>query len=240
MKQHAHAPRTPVLLRAYVTTAILAALGLTLFLVPGGLGGKPLTLAVMITMATLAGARPVRIPRMRHEITATHPFIFATLVVLGPLASVLVAISGVVGAALGRRGRLPSPTRFGFNLAAVTLSTLAAGWVFRLTGGIAGLALVALMVPLVAATTAYFLANTGLVAIAISIEKSMPFFATWRNSFLYTLVSYFSGMTLAVAMLAVLDVLLPWGLLLAATLCSLMVMYYRAHAWNVQAEANSQ
>ena len=128
--------------------------------------------------------------------------------------------------------------RFVFNLGAVCLSTTAASGVFLAVGGRPGQDLLSVMAPLAAAAAAYFVANTSLVAVAIALEKRQGFFSIWRRSFLWTTVSYFTGFTVAVAMLALFNDIGPWAYLLAVPPCWLMVMFYRAHAATLQARAS--
>jgi hypothetical protein len=190
---------------------------------------------LVIGMAALVGVRPVRLPGLGHEITATHPFILLALAAFGSMAAVLVAVAGVVAAVLGR-GRRSSAVHVAFNLGAVILSTVAASWLFLALGGVPGERLGALLLPLAAATTIYFVANTGLVAAAIALDKRKPFVATWRSSFLWSTTSYFVGLPLAVVLLAVLDTNALWLLALSIPPCWLLVCFYRAHAAIVQLE----
>ena len=185
---------------AYIFAVNAAALGTLLASPAGVLEGHLGTLLILIGLAALAGAKPVRLPRLRHEITATHPFIFLALAALGTMAAVLVALAGVVGAALGRRPRLALTMRSVLNLGAVCLSTTAASGVFLAVGGRPGQDLLSVMAPLAAATAAYFVANTSLVAVAIALEKRQGFFSIWRRSFL---------------MLALFNDIAPWAYLLA-------------------------
>ena len=221
----------------FVVAVDLAALAVLAALPPAGLGDRPGTLLLLIGLAGLAGVRPVRLPGLRHEITATHPFIFLALAALGPMPAALVAVAGVVGAAVGRKGPGPATIRFVFNLGAVCLSSVAASGAFLALGGRPDQTLVSLMLPLAAATVAYFVANTGLAAAAIALEKRQAFFSTWQVCFGWTAVSYFAGLALAAAMFAVLEVLVPWVLVLGLTSCWLLVLFYRAHAATLRASA---
>jgi len=226
----------PRILISFVLAVDVSALIVLAVLPAGALGEQLSTLLLLVGLATLAGARPVHIPTLRHEITASHPFIFLALATVGSLAAALVALAGVVGAALGRRGRLPLTIHFVFNLGTVVLSTAAAAGAFLVAGGRPGQALPALILPLVAATAAYFITNSGLVAGAIALETKQGLFSTWRTSFVWAAVPFATGLTLAIAMLAVLDTSLLWVLVLSLPPCWLLLMYYRAHARTLRLE----
>jgi hypothetical protein len=93
------------------------------------------------------------------------------------------------------------------------------------TGGQVGRLAVELVRAARAATAAYFLVNTGLVTLAISFQQRTPFLVVWRESFEWTAVSYFTGLTLAVCMLGPARVG-PWVLALGIPPCSLLLAFY--------------
>jgi signal transduction histidine kinase len=211
-----------------VLTVDLAALAALLTLPGGDLGEDPFTILLLAVLAAVAGARPVRISALRTEVTATHPFIFCALALGGAFAAGLVAFAGVGGAMLAHSKR-PKGIRVAFNVGAVALSTALMAWGFLLSGGTPGDRLPALIWPLTVASAAYFAANTGLVAVAIAVEKEQPFTATWKDSFQWTTVGYVTGLSLAVALLLVLQALGLWGLVLGIPPCWFLAAYYRAN-----------
>jgi hypothetical protein len=186
------------------------------------------TLFLLIAVSTLAGLWPVRLGPMRVELTATHPVVLCALAVAGPAAAVLTALAGVAGTVLLRH-RTRLSRRLPFNLGAVALAASAAAWVFELLGGRAAGNIEAMLWPLFAATTVYFLVNTGLVSVAVAVEKQTRVLDVWRESFLWTVASYLSGFTLAALLLVVVGTLGPWSLVLAIPPCWVLVGYYRAH-----------
>jgi hypothetical protein len=192
------------------------------------LGDRPVAGLLLIGMAALAGARPVRIPSLRVNLTAAHPFVFCALAAVGPLAAVLASLAGVLGAAFGR-SIVPASRHFLFNLGSAVLCAGSAWGVFAALGGSAGGELTAIIGPLIAAALAYFVLNTGLLTVAVSLERNRGLLATWRCSCRWTFVPFIAGLTLAIAMLALIDVLIPWGILLALAPSWLLLTVYRAH-----------
>jgi len=191
------------------------------------------TFSLVAALAALAGLRPVRFARFKTELTATHPFVLLAVAVLGPLDAMLVALIGLTGV-LVRPGRRLDPMRTAFNLGAVTLSSAAASWVFLRLGGEIGGALWVSFGPLAGATAAYFLVNTGLVTIAIAFQQRTSMFEVWRESFQWTAVSYFTGLTLAAAMIVALQSWGLWVLALAIPPCWLLLAFYKAHREAIQ------
>ena len=187
-------------------------------------------LSLLLGVTALAASRPVRIPGMGIELSPTHPLILVALAELGPLAATLTGVAGVLGAAIGR-ARKPAAVRLVFNLGAVVLSAAVGAWAFLASGGYPHRALPELLLPLLAAATAYWAVNTGLVAMAISVEKCRPFFGTWGELMSWSVVgSGLAGPVVAIAVLATLKAGALWGLLIAVLPCWLLVRYYRSHA----------
>jgi hypothetical protein len=92
-----------------------------------------------------------------------------------------------------------------------------------------------MILPLGAATAAYFVANTGLLSVAIALEKRQTFICTWRTSFSWSPVSYLCGFAVAVAVLAAIDNIAVWTLVFALPMCWLLTVFHRSHAANVLA-----
>jgi hypothetical protein len=213
-------------LRGYVLLVGLAALA-SYAAAPGGTFGDPATVLLLLGLTALAGARPVRIPSLRVEFVGTHPFVLCTLAVLGARPAMLAALAGVLGAALVRE-RQAHPLRMSFNLAAVPLSTAAAAQVFVAFGGSTATTLPNMLAPLAAATTSYFVANSALVSIAVTMERGLSFGEVWRESFLWTVTSYLTGFSVAVALLLVFRTIGPWALVLGVPPAWLFAGFYRA------------
>ena len=198
-----------------------------------GWGENTPIFVLVAALAALAGARPVRFPRFKTELTATHPFVLLAVAALGPLEAMIVGLVGLTGVLI-RPGRKLSILRTAFNLGSVVLAAAVAAWAYLSTGGVVGGSLWLSFAPLAAATAAYFLVNTGLVTLAITFQQRTPFLVVWRESFQWTAVSYFSGLTLAAGMLGALRAWGPWVLALAIPPCWLLLAFYRAHREAIQ------
>jgi signal transduction histidine kinase len=188
---------------------------------------------LIAALAALAGLRPVRFARFKTELSATHPFVLLAVAVLGPLDAIVVALFGLTGI-LVRPGRRLNPMRTAFNLGAVTLASAAASAAFLVTGGRVGGSLWVSFGPLAAATAAYFLVNTGLVTVAIAFQQRTPVMEVWRETFQWTTVSYFTGLTLAAVMIVALQSWGLWALALGIPPCWLLLAFYKAHREAIQ------
>jgi hypothetical protein len=215
-------------LRTYVLAVDLGAIAVLALLPRMELAERATAMMLLAVLAALAGAFPVRIPVLRVNMTAVHPFVLCALAAVGPLAAVLVSVIGVLGAAVGRRCP-PQTLHLVFNLGAAVLGSGAAWSAYQVLGGEVGGSPTAAILPLTVATVVYFLASSVLVAMAIALERGQAFLATWQGSCLWTAVAFLSGLTFAVAMLVVIDTLFPWVALLGLPPCWLLVAYYRNH-----------
>jgi len=190
--------------------------------------GARLDSLLLAALAALVAARPVRIPALKTDFVPTHPFVFCALAAVGPWAAVLVAVSGVAGMLLSRRRSL-ALLKGAFNLGAVILSTVAASWVYLALGGRLGSPLLARLWPLAAATAVYFLANSGLVAVAVAIERGERVWPTWRQGFLWSAAAYFAGLTLGVLLVLALERMGPWALALGVPPCWMLASFYKMY-----------
>ncbi len=214
------------LLSGFVIVVALAAAIAFSTLPIGGLLDDGWLVLLLVALTALVGSRPVRMAFLRTEVTAIHPFVLCTIASVGPMAAGLVTIGGVAGA-MGNHRRRPKAIRVIFNLGGQLLSTAAAAWVFGLLGGKTGTPVLEFIGPLAAATAAYFIVNTGLVAIVIALEKHQRLFRTWLETFGWTPSSYFTGLTLAVGLILILNALGPLGLALGIPPCWLLAAFYR-------------
>ncbi len=215
-------------LRAYVALVALAGAAATATL-GWSLGeGGGLIALLLAALAALVGARPVRIAALKTEFVPTHPFVHCALAALGPAPAVIVALAGIGGMLVARRQAL-SRMKGSFNVGAVALSTVAASHAYLLAGGTAGGSLAARFWPLVTATAVYFLTNSGLVAVAVALEKRQALLETWRQAFGWSAAAYFAGLTLAVALVMALEWIGPWALALGVPPCWLLASFYRMY-----------
>jgi len=183
---------------------------------------------LLATLIALAGATPVRLPGVKGSVSATDPFVFTALAAYGPLSACLVASAGVIGASVGRGAR-QRPEKIAFNLGNVVLSSALASLVYLAAEGVPGAVLRDQIGPLMAAVTIYFLVNTGLVVIAISLDTGGPLAATWRESVLWMAVSTYAGLPLAAGLLYLLDLAGPRALALGVPPCWLLAAFYHSH-----------
>jgi signal transduction histidine kinase len=124
-----------------------------------------------------------------HFFSISSACVFASLLLFGPLPTVLVATSGGLVSTLVMTKRQAKPRRTRliervfFNMAANGLAVPVAGGLYLLTGGRIGqVALLSNLAPMILAAVLYELVNAGLVVGVISILTAQPALRVWRQN----------------------------------------------------------
>ena len=126
-------------------------------------------------------------------------FVIATALLFGPgPATLVLAASACV---FSFRRRMPS-RQIAFNTASIGASIWIGSHAFFMIAGVAPLsqsrpALGALLLPLLAMTTIYFVLNSGLTAIAVGLDTRQSPIHIWRRHFQWLSISYLAAASLA-------------------------------------------
>lgn len=156
----------------------------------------------LAVLTSLTGSFTVKIPGMVARLSVSEPFVFASAMLFGPAAgTVTVAIDACV-MSLRLMPSLRTPHRILFNVGTLVISVaVSAAAFFRLAGIDPRAPLYptvdSFIWPLYAFTTLCFLTNSGLVALALSIERKVSAFGIWRQQFMWLSVNYFAGASVA-------------------------------------------
>jgi signal transduction histidine kinase/CheY-like chemotaxis protein len=190
---------------------------------------------LILVLALVAGARPIRIPAIRTEVSASDPFIFTAIAFLGGIPAIAASVLAVLGAAAVRQPK-PKTDKLLFNIGSVLIATSLASISFHAAGGVIGAYALEQAGPLILAATVYFLVNTLLVALVIRIDTGNPFVSTWIRSCLWTGLSTYTGLTLAACLLVLLKLMGPIGLALGIPPCWLLIGFYRTHKERLESQ----
>jgi signal transduction histidine kinase len=192
MDKHPDSGKTTPITPLLIYTVCLSGLGIALFLwsltsLPASLPDILLFIALVIIaeLTTSAGF----VPQMVFSMSSAASF--ATLLLFGPLPAALAAMVGsilttfVAEVAIRQqeRPRASLLRRAFFNMAALGLPTVIAGWVYVLLNGKVGeVALWSNLLPMAfTATTVEFL-NAALVIGAVSLQTGQPAFEIWKRN----------------------------------------------------------
>ncbi len=165
---------------------------------PGPGYAHPFVFLSLLTASLIASLFRVDLP-LAHSgatLSSSFAFEFAALLLIGPHATmVIAAASAWVQCTVGRRERNPLH-RTAFSMAALAVTSLVAGLVYREVGGtLASMApgLDGLEKAIAASATTYFLTNTLLVTTAVGLETDQPLRKIWNDYIVWSALGYFVG-----------------------------------------------
>jgi putative nucleotidyltransferase with HDIG domain len=159
---------------------------------------------VLVALTWGSGLFSFKVPGVPLRLSASEVFVFLQLLLFGGPAAVLtVASDGLLSSILRRDGRV---IRVLFNVAEPAVSVWLAAQVFVLAGGHAQYAvdhtpLSELAGPTVAVGLVYFLANSGLTAIAVWGDTGRSPFEVWRQHLAWVSLNYFASASIALLLL---------------------------------------
>jgi signal transduction histidine kinase len=179
--------------RVYVTTVTVAgalALGAA---APQSFPDPTLFLFLLLTVG-VTSAWKVNLPislSSGSTLSVSYASNLMALLLLGPRAAIAIgAVGAWVQCTVNVKRRYPL-YRTAFSVAAEVLTMAATGVTYRaLGGGNAPTEIQALLKPLVGAIAAYFVCNTGMVAIAIGLSARRSPLRVWRDEFLWSVTSF--------------------------------------------------
>lgn len=156
----------------------------------------------LAALTLFTGAFTVRIPGIPAYLSVSDTFVLVSVFLFGPAAGTIIAVLDALIISLRVGNYAWQPFRILFNCSAIALASNAAGQIFFWVGGIRPLSiepapLSQILFPLFLCSLTYFLLNSWLVTIALSLEKGRPPFAVWRDNFLWLSVNYFVGGSVA-------------------------------------------
>jgi diguanylate cyclase (GGDEF)-like protein/PAS domain S-box-containing protein len=219
----------PLAARLLVACAVLTASVLMLVFAEWPTDDRLPMFLVLLGSAFVASRFKLRLPTSKHRATLSVSFVvdFISLLSFGAHATTFVAAAGALSQSLFGGKRTNPPHRTLFNIACFVITIEASGWVYRAFGGTTvHLDWPFAIEPLAAATVAYFLVNSGLVALAISASTRQAVGQVWQHGFLWSGPNYFIGAAAAVTCVELTD----RGLWLFLPLTALPIyMTYRAY-----------
>jgi diguanylate cyclase (GGDEF)-like protein/PAS domain S-box-containing protein len=201
--------RTPSIRSGVVVLAVIA-IGTGVLL---GLAGWPppqrtLELSGLILAAILTSVFAMQRSTTKDWATMPPSFIidFASLLLLGPNAAMLVATVGTVSQRLTDSQSSHPPRRMLFNAVIVMLATQAAALAHRALGGTMGHFMwPGQGVPIAAAVVGYCLVKSALAEVIVPFGTRQPINRSWPKSILQGCPNYFIGASLAVALVEVIN-----------------------------------
>lgn len=195
-------------------------------------------LAIAVFTVAIGARITLPIPRLRSHISVADTFIFLTLLIYGGQAAILLAAAEAL---VSSRVFCKRYSSILFNTAALALSTGAVFFVLNFAGydpraifrgSTANVRDLLIVISLVAVTQ--FLVNTTIAALHDSLKRSLSFWPTWKEKYIWTFFSYFIGAVSAGFITRLIEYA-GVGVIIAAIPVMLFVfLTYRMYLQNVQ------
>jgi putative nucleotidyltransferase with HDIG domain len=154
--------------------------------------------AVLIALTIGSGWATLRIPGMPISFSISDVFSIASALLFGPAAGAITAALDGVVVSYRMATSARSFYRIAFNASAPAIAIAVAAVAFRaMAGETPNLQSPATALWFLLALTVFgaldYMINTGMVALAVSLERRLPVIATWREHFSGLWLSYFGG-----------------------------------------------
>ena len=188
----------PLPARLYVGATIALGATLVVWLGPrSNFDNIPLFIVLLLASA-ITSAFKVSLPLAKSGSTMSVSYAvdFASLLLLGPNETMLVAVTSAWSQCTFRMKTKNPVYRTLFSMACLAITVQASGFAYESLGGVPGTLahdVFGLAKPLVGAATMYFIFNTCLIAIAVSLATKQSFISVWNQNFLWSAPSYFVG-----------------------------------------------
>jgi diguanylate cyclase (GGDEF)-like protein len=180
--------------RLYVGTACGVGACVVLWSLPALGGPHAPVIVVLMALSLPASVVKVGLHRSVSTLTLCQVIDQLTLLVLGTQAAVLVAVAGAWGQCTLKNKQPNPPHLTAFSIAALAVAMQAAGTLFTALGGQVGAWEPSSgMLPYAAATTAFFVVNSGLVAGAIRLSSGQSPARLWFDTFTWSWPGYLLG-----------------------------------------------
>ena len=154
-------------------------------------------LAIYLILAAAAGSKKIRLMRRQNaedhvSMSLAYVLTCTALLRFGPAAAVMVGAMGSLSNGLFPK-RQPSHQLL-FNVALTMIESWTAGLVFLwLNGHSLALRNPGTYPAVAGSSLAYFVVNTGGIAIILALCTQQNIYALWKETFLWTAPSYFAG-----------------------------------------------
>jgi diguanylate cyclase (GGDEF)-like protein len=199
---------------------------------------------ILASLTILTSLCNVRIPAINSKISVGDTLYFTNAILFGaPAGVVTAALDGLAGSIRSRnRGRRLEYALF--NTASMACSAWISGNLFFSLARTAPLVheshagFADIFFGLGAMALSHYLANSGSVAVIVALEKGRNIFAVWKDSFLWTSITYFAGAAAAGFIALTVGAITPSVLAIAAPVLIAVYFTYKTYLEKVD-EARS-
>ncbi len=198
-------------------------------------GNPPLEwILLSLVTALVVGRTTIRIPKTESTVTLDDTFLYISVLLYGVWPSVVLAgVNAVVTSLRYPNRRQVAP----FNAGAMSLSVFASGSLVTLAFGephllasdFGRLVLAAQSLALI-----HYVLNSSMVSTVTALKKGKGLIETWRESFLWTWMSYFAGAIAACLIVKLITVISFYAFIVAVPVMAVTFLSYRNYLEKVR------
>jgi len=231
-RKHQFSPRVKVCVSAVIGLSVVALILLGDPHVPSDRGH----FLIVLALSAVIGMHVMRYSSSSMELSSSHPFLIYSIATFGPRPAIWIILVGMATSMMVRKSRA-APIRIAFNLAAIALSTAAAGAVFSVLGGVPDRPIGELGLPLLGAAVSYLVINSALISMIVSIDRpEVRFLKASADALQWGGVAYLTGYAVGIGILYATSVLGKPAIVLILPPCWLLLSFYRQHEGRLEAE----
>ncbi|MGH9350423.1 MAG: HD domain-containing phosphohydrolase [Vicinamibacterales bacterium] len=196
----AEAIKLPLSARCYLALISVLGAGVLAASAPATVR-SPADWLVLAGLALLTGSFTVKVPGVSARLSVSETFVIAAVLLYGVEIATIVVALDVLVMSLRLKASHRSVHRLLFNVATGSIAIWVSGqlffWLVGTTAVPINLSLERLLLPLACLALSYFLLNSGLIAIALSFQRSVPAYTIWRTNFVGLSLNYIAGASVA-------------------------------------------
>ena len=204
----------PLKLKVYIGAVTGLAIALFIYLLPSLSFTADMwwVLIFFIILSTIVEFMPVELP-VGGDVTIGFPIDFVVILVYGPATAIVVTVfGGLIGEIVGSKTRW---YKIVFNIAQYALSTGIAGMVYQGLGGVVGaINLTNYIVPAAISAVVFYLINSNLFMIVISLAEEISILSIWKNRVKGIVATYIALAPIGFIMAMVYVSIGIWGIIL--------------------------
>ena len=161
--------------------------------------------AILALLTLISGSATVHLPALPATVSVSETFVFTSVLLFGPAAGTLtVALDALIMSLWSFRRGHPY-YKLVFNICAASFALWFAAHIYYFLSPYGPLfftrgrpiSLKSLLLPLGAFTVSYYAINTGLVSLAIALERRAALLKIWKENLVWLAVNYLGGASVA-------------------------------------------
>jgi diguanylate cyclase (GGDEF)-like protein/putative nucleotidyltransferase with HDIG domain len=185
-----------------------------------------------LTVALFAVGTRLAIPGPAGNLPLTFVFVLMGVLDLSSSETVVLAAIVAISQCYWQPAQKPHPLQVAFNVGTMVLAAGAAVALYDFSSGVIGA--VSPLIRFAVATAIFCVLHTAPVAGAVAFSEDLPFFATWRDCYFWTMPYYLAG-GIAALLFSLVSRYVGWQtVLLSGPLIYLVYRSYSLHVSRLQ------